>query len=440
MVDGPGALHRQHYEMLLESQFWPVARMVEYQRTQLTHLLRHARAQVPFYENRLDAVLRPDGEIDWERWEELPLVTRDHLQTRHAEMQARERPAGHGATFAAQSSGSTGRPIVTTQNALSALTASSATARSYGWHGIDISRTHVCIYGEDPTVGRWPDGLLHEPWGPPVLRGGVAGRQYDLNLATTPEQAVEFIVRQRPAYIGGLVTRVAVVAHEALRQGVKITADAVLPFGEAVLPHHRALYREAFGGARALPLYSSQETYRVAHSCAEHEHYHVNAELMLVEVVGDDGRAVPMGTPGQVVITPFYNTAQPLIRYQIGDIAAAGGTQCSCGRTLPILSNIMGRIAHMFRLPGGRRVLPNISDHDVLALGAQIWQLAQVGPTALEFRYVPGPVAGDEAAFAARVRLQLHPEFEIRFVKLEPGFFQGRRKYIPYVSELPAEA
>lgn len=429
-------LHRQHYEMLLQSQHWPVERMRDYQREQLGQLLRHARRETAFYATRLDAVFRADGEIDWSRWNELPVVTRQDLQLRRDEMQARTRPPGHGSTFTAQSSGSTGRPIVTTQNALSALAASSATARSYGWHGIDVERTHVCIHGEDPDVGPWPDGLLHEPWGPPVLRVGAPGRQYDLNLATTPEQAVEFIVRHRPAYIGGLVTRVAVVAHEALRQGARIVADAVLPFGEAVLAHHRQLFAEAFGGARTIPLYSSQETYRIAHACPEHDHYHVNAELMLVEILDEDGRPLPEGAPGRVVITPFYNTAQPLVRYQIGDIASLGGTDCSCGCKLPILSTIKGRIAHMFRLPDGRRILPNISDGDVLALGAEIWQLAQVGPAELEFRYVPGRNAGDEALFASQVRRQLHPDFSIRFVQLAPEFFRGRRKYIPYASEL----
>ena len=432
-----GTLHHQHYSMLMESQFWPAERMVDYQRTQLGQLLRHARQHVPFYADRLDAVLSGNGEIDWDRWLDLPVLTRQDLQQSHEQMQALVHPPGHGATFLSQSSGSTGRPIVTTQNALSALAASSATARSYNWHGIDIGRTHVCIHGEDPSVGAFPEGLLHEPWGPPVMRGGPPGQQYDLNLAATPEQAVAFIVRHKPAYIGGLVTRVAVVAHEALRQGAEIVAEAVLPFGEAVLPHHRELFRAAFGGARALPLYSSQETYRIAHACPVGEHYHINAELMLVEVLDDDGRPAPIGTPGRIVITPFYNTAQPLIRYQIGDMAAAGGTVCACGRGLPILSTIMGRVAHMFRLPGGRRVLPNISDGDVLALGADIWQLAQVGLTELEFRYVPGRVAGDEAHFAAQVRRQLHPEFSVRFVKLTAEHFQGRRKYIPYASELP---
>jgi len=431
-------LQRHLYEMLMLSQYWPQERMEAQQRQQLEHLLRHARANVPFYETRLDAVFRPDGEIDWERWHELPVVTRGDLQDRREAMLARELPAGHGETALAQSSGSTGRPLVTTQNELSAMAASMANARSYQWHQIDTSKTHVCIHGDDPSEASYPDGLLHKPWGPPVLWGDAAGCQYDLNLAATPEQALEFIERHHPVYISGLVTRVSVLAHEAMRLGIEVAAAAILPFGEAVSPLQRQLFRDAFG-ARTIPIYSSQETYRIAHACPDHDHYHVNAELMLVEIVGDDNRPVATGETGRVVITPFYNTAQPLIRYQIGDLATRGGS-CPCGRTLPVIDRIAGRIAHMFTLPGGRRILPNVSDQDVLELGARIWQLAQIGPRELEFRYVPGATGGDEAAFIRRAKAQLHPEFEIRFRRLEMSHFQNRRKYVPYVCEWRPDA
>lgn len=423
--------------MLLQSQYWPAQRMREHQRGQLAHLLRHAKKNVPFYETRLDAVLRADGEIDWDRWSELPLLTRGDLRAHRDAMQARALPPGHDEIETTRSSGSTGQPIATTQTALTAMAASSATARSYDWHKIDVRRPHVCIFGDDPAMAAYPDGALHEPWGPPVLRRPrEPGRQHDLNLAATPEQALEFISRHRPDYLSGLVTRVSVLAHETLRQGLDIRAEAILPFGEAVTPVHRKLFRDAFG-ARVLQSYASQETHRVAHACPENDHLHVNAELVLVEVLDDEGRPCPVGSPGRVVLTPFYNTAQPLIRYEIGDVATAGGNACSCGRTLPVLGNILGRIAHMFRLPGGRRVLPNISDDDVSELGAEIWQLAQVAPRRLEFRYVPGQHLGDEQHFAERVKLQLHPEFEIDFVKLAPTHFQGRRKFIPYICELP---
>ena len=63
------------YEMLMESQYWPPEQMLEFQRSQLAQLLRHARATVPFYKTRLDPVFKNNGAIDWDRWNEIPIVT-----------------------------------------------------------------------------------------------------------------------------------------------------------------------------------------------------------------------------------------------------------------------------------------------------------------------------------------------------------------------------
>ena len=172
-------LQRQLYDMLTRSQYWSDEQMREHQRGQLRHLLRHARASVPFYAGRLDRVFRPDGEIDWDRWGDIPVVTRQDLQDSYEAMQAREIPAGHGETIKAQSSGSTGRPIVTTQNELTALAASVAGARSYAWHHIDISRTHVCIFGDDPeeihrAYAAGGADYLVKPLDPEVVRKKVA--------------------------------------------------------------------------------------------------------------------------------------------------------------------------------------------------------------------------------------------------------------------------
>ena len=78
--------------MLMESQFWPPEQMRAFQLTQLAQLLRFAKATVPFYETRLDVVFRRDGEIDWDRWREIPIVTRMDVRDRHDEMQTSALP------------------------------------------------------------------------------------------------------------------------------------------------------------------------------------------------------------------------------------------------------------------------------------------------------------------------------------------------------------
>ena len=81
-MDSTPSLRQRIYEMLMESQYWPPEQMLAYQRSQLAQLLRHAKATVPFYKTRLDPVFKKNGEIDWDRWHEIPIVTRADLRDR----------------------------------------------------------------------------------------------------------------------------------------------------------------------------------------------------------------------------------------------------------------------------------------------------------------------------------------------------------------------
>jgi len=53
---------------------------------------------------------------------------------------------------------------------------------------------------------------------------------------------------------------------------------------------------------------------------------------------------------------PYY--AMPLTRYRVGDVGIFGDGMCSCGRGLPLLKSIEGRIVDCFRLSNGRIVTP----------------------------------------------------------------------------------
>ena len=65
----------------------------------------------PFYKSRLDVVFKKNGEIDWDRWQEIPIVTRADLRDRREQMLTTALPPGHGPTKTFHSSGSSGVPI-----------------------------------------------------------------------------------------------------------------------------------------------------------------------------------------------------------------------------------------------------------------------------------------------------------------------------------------
>src|SRR5438128_6630141 len=80
-------------------------------------------------------------------------------------------------------------------------------------------------------------------------------------------------------------------------------------------------------------------------------------EVGLIEVVEGDC-SVPNGMVGDLVCTGLMNTDMPLIRYRVGDRGTllAGDTHWSCGRTLPLLPRVEGRVGEVVWTTGGRHV------------------------------------------------------------------------------------
>jgi phenylacetate-CoA ligase len=74
--------------------------------------------------------------------------------------------------------------------------------------------------------------------------------------------------------------------------------------------------------------------------CAEHAGIHVFEDQCLVEVV--DGR---------LVVTSFIRCTQPLIRYELGDLAELDVRPCACGRSLARIGAIAGRADDVLDLP-----------------------------------------------------------------------------------------
>jgi phenylacetate-CoA ligase len=106
--------------------------------------------------------------------------------------------------------------------------------------------------------------------------------------------------------------------------------------------------------------YSSGEAGAMAIHCPDNRHYHIQSEVVIVEILDENSRPCRPGEVGRVVVTPLYNYATPLFRYEIGDYAEAGAL-CPCGRGLPVLNRIMGRRRNLFTLPDGRRIWPSFN-------------------------------------------------------------------------------
>ena len=81
---------------------------------------------------------------------------------------------------------------------------------------------------------------------------------------------------------------------------------------------------------------------------------HVSEERYL-ELVAN-GRVVNPGQMGEVVITSLNQYAMPFIRYKNEDVGIYESEDCSCGRGMPVLREIVGRNSDLLVKPDGQIV------------------------------------------------------------------------------------
>ena len=108
--------------------------------------------------------------------------------------------------------------------------------------------------------------------------------------------------------------------------------------------------------------YSSTEMGATFSECEFGQGGHVHPELIIVEIIGEDGMPVPDGEPGEIVVTTLGVEAMPLLRFRTGDIAAKIVEQCQCGRNSYRLTPLVGRKNNMIKLKGTTLYPPAIND------------------------------------------------------------------------------
>ncbi|MEU0007149.1 AMP-binding protein [Streptomyces sp. NPDC006314] len=113
----------------------------------------------------------------------------------------------------------------------------------------------------------------------------------------------------------------------------------------------------AFDGVRVFDLYGSTDTGYLAWTC-EQGSMHLNTDCALIEVLDEQGRPVPAGQVGSIVISSFWHRTLPIVRYRLGDLISLGKDPCACGRSLPVVGELLGRENTLLYRRSGRDLHP----------------------------------------------------------------------------------
>jgi phenylacetate-CoA ligase len=404
-----------------QTQWWPPEELRAAQFRQLALLLAHAAATVPFYRERLMAAgFDSQRPLTTELWQRIPVLERREVQQAGTALHSGKLPRAHGKTFTVTTSGSTGRPVTVVRTAVDGLHWDAHTLRGHLWHRRDLRGKLAVIRAQDADKARWPRGAPLGRWG--NVTGAVfeTGPAVVLNAAEPIDRQLEWLARENPDYLIVLPTHLGELLRLARQQGVKLARlKGIETLGGMLAPETRRACREVWGVPVA-DTYSAQELGYMALQCPDNEHFHVTAESALVEIVDEGGAACAAGASGRVVVTPLHNFAMPLIRYAIGDYAEIG-PPCACGRGLPVLARILGRVRNLLTLPTGERMGAMFVNDVFKDAPVAQFQVVQHALDHLEMRVVPSRpfTPDDERRISDTVVGRLGHPFRITFSYLE---------------------
>lgn len=90
--------------------------------------------------------------------------------------------------------------------------------------------------------------------------------------------------------------------------------------------------------------YALVEAMLASAECTAHGGIHIFEDLFILEVVDERYRPVPDGVPGdKVLLTNLFNYTQPLIRYEVSDMLTIASQPCTCGRPFRSIARVEGR-------------------------------------------------------------------------------------------------
>lgn len=392
----------------LNRQQW--ARQEELQAIQTAKLreqLRRAWRYSEFYRERFDAAgFHPNDLKSPADLQQLPVLRREELRAAGSSAFCSDGRAAGSVWL--KTSGTTGTPMVFPFTRRDRAHRVLMELRALFAHGYKLSdRTVVLRIPTDMIV---KDRLL--------ARLGLLRREYVSIFADEDEQ-IETINALRPEVIYGYASSLRILAERLeTARFEKPTPKILISSADHLDKTTRRLAAGAFG-VDPVDFYGAIEFGWIGWQCQVRQGYHINADCLIVECLRD-GRPAQPGEEGEIVVTNLHSDSAPVIRYALGDTGVLSRQRCVCGRTLPLLARVGGRLEDCIVLPSGRRLSPHAITSTVEDVpGIRQFQVVQDERSSIKVRVVAGPAELDDGGLRAAVQSALGTQLHVIIERVE---------------------
>jgi phenylacetate-CoA ligase len=343
-----GRKYGAHRRLLEKSQWWSAEQIQEFQWSELQGLLKFAFNVSPYYKKKYLESGAQLGDIrNMDDFSKLPPLSRAELDQHREEMcdsRVRKDLVLHA------TGGSSGMPTRFFMNIDSFDWRMAATARAYSWSGCRLGERVIFLWGapvgEVPSFKRLKNSAFR-----------TVRRELIFNTFSQDHGLWEKILREasvfRPKYMVGYVSSLESFAMYLRTSGKTFPGlKGVIAAAEPLSSAGRQVIESGMGSP-VFNTYGSREFMSIAAECEQRNGLHINAENVIVEsqLTANHGCS-------EFLITDLHNYGSPLIRYVIGDAGTLNFLRCDCGRGLPRLGEIQGRVIEFVYTRSGLAISP----------------------------------------------------------------------------------
>ena len=321
----------------------------------LADLLRHCRRSVPFYAEQLRLL----GDIPLEETDpikclsRLPVLTKETLRANFTKLQSAD--LGRRKWACHTCGDSSGEPIKLVQDreyedrckAISLLCHALWKCEA----GLPLIRLWGCEQdieaGTQSVTARFFNWLTDVTW---VNASDLSPQRI--------QEGVNVFNRRGPALVMAYASAAFEFARLVESENISLKPQAAVATSVGTLhPFMREKIARVFG-CPVYDLYGSGQVSLVGCEIPGVNGLWVPPWSNFVEILDDDGKPVPPGEEGNIIVTCLTNYAMPLIRYQIGTRGALALNAENHGRPpAQVLKQVSGRNVDMFRTRNQKQFL-----------------------------------------------------------------------------------
>lgn len=336
-------------EELEQTQWLSEEKLKAKQWGKLTAILNEAYENSVYYKNEFDRKgINPASIKSPEDFLRVPILTKKNIQANLDRLISKK--YSKSALISAKTGGSTGTALNLFFDKQCEEIRNAAAIRSDRWAGWEPGSKKAALWGNPPIAGTWKE----------KIKNLLYDRVIYLDTMEINEKTLsEFVNRWRqygPSVLFGHSHSIFILAKFLDERKIgDLNPKGIISTSMMLLPSERALIERVFP-CKVTNRYGCEEVGLIACECERHEGLHLNVDHLYVEIIKEDGRPAQAGEEGQIVVTDLINRGMPLIRYQVGDVGMVASRSCSCGRGLPLIEKVTGRVADFLKRKDGSLV------------------------------------------------------------------------------------